>query len=128
MKKKIRRFESGIRTKGIDAYAYDWFPKVNIKTGAVDYHGERYIFKFPNGYGASIIRHYGAYCDLNIFMPIEELMKYKPKECRTYEIGFLDSEGCLAEAPFNEYFDGDLVAGRLTYKEINDVLEIIENL
>lgn len=128
MKKKIRRFESGIRTKGIYAYAYDWFPKMNIKTGEVDYHGERYIFKFANGYGASIIRHYGAYCDLDIWMPIEKLRKYKPKEQRTYEIGFLDSEGSLSEAPFNKYFDEDLVAGRLNFKEINEVLEIIEKL
>ena len=41
----------------------------------VDYHGERYIFKFPNGWGASVIRHYGAYCDLNVMMPIEKILR-----------------------------------------------------
>lgn len=129
MKKKIRRFESGIATKGIVEYDFNFFPKVNFKdNNKVDYHGERYIFKFANGYGASIIRHYGAYCDLDIWMPIEKLRKYKPKEQRTYEIGFLDSEGSLSEAPFNKYFDEDLVAGRLNFKEINEVLEIIEKL
>lgn len=128
MKKKVRRFESGIRTKGIEEYLYNWFPLMNIKTGEVDYHGERYIFKFPNGYGASVIRHYGAYCDLNVMMPIEKVREYKPKECRLYEIGFLDRDGFLAEAPLNWYFEYGQVAGRLNYEEINDVLEIIENI
>lgn len=129
MKKKIRRFESGIATKGIVEYDFNFFPKVNFKdNNKVDYHGERYIFKFPNGWGASVIRHYGAYCDLNVMMPIEKIKEYKPKELRTYEIGLLDKDGFLCRLTNWKWFNLDQVEGYLDYKMINAVLKDIESL
>ena len=128
MKRKIRRFESGIATKGIVKYNFDFFPRMSLKEkDKVEYHGERYIFQFPNGWGASVIRHYGAYCDLNIMMPLEKLKEYKPKELRTYEIGLLDKNGWLCSLKNWKWFNME-VEGYLDYTMINTILKEIEKL
>ncbi|MGL5960688.1 MAG: hypothetical protein ACRCZ0_01865 [Cetobacterium sp.] len=101
MKKKVRKFESKINTDGILHYEHDRIM-----------YGDRYVFRFPNGFGASVIRFKFAYCDARF----DKEPGYKSPELRTYELAILDREGELESSPL----------GYLDYEEVNELLESIK--
>ena len=73
----------------------------------------QYIFKFDNGYGASVVKHSGSYGnkqDLWELAVIEFVDKYEWELCYLTEITCND------------------VAGYLTNDEVLDLLERIKNL
>lgn len=113
MKKKIRRFESGLNTAFIEYWIenskFFGMDKMDKKDFPFDFYGDRYLYDFKNGYKLSVIRYSGAYCDINLLE--RNKPTYKKKEDRLYEIGVI--------------YCGDIVSvrGYLSYKDVNVIME-----
>lgn len=69
--------------------------------------GKQYVYKFPNGYGASVIQHEGSYGFQN----------------GLWELAVLHGEELCYDTPVTED-----VMGSLTNREVNQTLEQIQNL
>ena len=73
-----------------------------------DHQGIQYIFKFDNGYGASVIKHYGSY----------------GYDADLWEMAVLDSYGELC---YNTPITND-VLGYLTEEEVRETLKKIKEM
>lgn len=82
------------------------------KIGFVRLEGVNHKFVFPNGYGASVIKHFGSYgCEKDLF----ELAVLKKVTDNNYNL-------CYSTEITND------VIGHLTNKEVLELLEKIKNL
>ena len=81
----------------------------------------QWVFKFDNGYGASVICHYTT--DLKVFTRIST---YGSKE-KPFELGVIKFVGDSFELVYDTPITDDVI-GYLTEKEVEEYLEKIENL
>lgn len=76
------------------------------------YDGVQYVFKFENGYGASVVKHGGSYGNRN---DLWELAVIKYDESGDWHLNY--------DTPFT-----DDVIGWLTDEEVRDLLQRIKGL
>ena len=69
--------------------------------------GKQYVYKFPNGYGASVIQHKGSY----------------GFQDKLWELAILHGEELCYDTPIT-----DDVLGHLSNREVNEILEQIQKL
>ena len=92
----------------LDCGEFEKCQEDRIDRSIYDHPGVQYIFSFANGYGASVIKHYGSY----------------GYDADLWELAVLNSDGDLE---YGTSITND-VLGHLTDEEVRDILTKIREL